>query len=332
MKNFFLVFACVVLGCTNLHNESKSTPVETNDTLHSAGEQEQVQKLSLVFDLPIKKGSYLERQREDNADFPADFQVSDGKFYILSSEEKKIIGFDEQKKEFFSYEKIHRYLLNEKENNAVSEPIFLRLTNNYIIVGYDFKLLVFSLSEELLFKTIFRTRLQYMTVYGDKLNLWFYDYALQINPGNKSDSQQVMYGGKSIDFTGIKVHDKEKLSTGLSVYNIEGGTLNEKKITYTPYHLFPGMKKESFSLNCITPLYYVWYPWTQGDKLVLINKETGSEKIIDLGFNLVKDNLSYLEDREEGLKVTNDGDRLYFMVMKNIDGQKTIRVYQMQAK
>jgi len=330
-----LIFICVffVVACGNVHDENKTgQAIQKSDTIQTVHEPGEMHGASLVFDLPIKKGSYLEQQREDNADYPADFQGVKGSLYILSSEEKKILRFDQATKQFFNYEKIHQRLLTEKEHNSVSSPIFLRVTNDHIVVGYDFKLLVFSLNQDFLYKTTFKTALQYITVKGSELNLWFYDYAEQLNLEKRNDSQKVAYGNKSIDFAGIKIHDSDKLSTDLSIYSIEGGSLNVIQIKYTPYHILPEMKKESFSLNCITPGYYVWYPWAAGNKVILINKTNGSEKTMDLGLDVTRGSLSYAEDREDGLKVVNEGDSLYFMVMKNINDQKMISVYRMEIK
>ena len=63
-----LIFICVffVVACGNVHDENKTgQAIQKSDTIQTVHEPGEMHGASLVFDLPIKKGSYLEQQRED---------------------------------------------------------------------------------------------------------------------------------------------------------------------------------------------------------------------------------------------------------------------------
>ena len=291
------------------------------------------QQLSLVFELPIKEGSLLSQKREDNWDYPKDFIEKDGKLFILSGEEKKIICFDTNLKQFIKYDKINTILLNEKENNSISVPLYIRITNDYIIVVYDFKLLVFSINQVLLYKIKYQTAINYLTVRGNSINIWCKMFVDQLNleKMNYVEKMKIQFSSSKIDYTDIIVSDSDRIATQNKIFEIDGDNLVETPIKFKPYDIFPLLNKESFSMNCISSQFYVWYPWKIGSKLVLINKKSGINKIIDFGTILTKNNLSYEEDKEGGLKMTTNGINIYILIMTFEKGEKKLKVFNLPA-
>jgi hypothetical protein len=329
MKNFVLIFLLLINNCTSFPSVNNDNSIEDSYNI-SIDKPNEAASMSLLFEIPIIKGSYLEKQREDNWDYPKDLQVKNGIVFILSSEEKKIIGYDKSTKQFISYEKINQRLINEKQNNSVLNPIYLRILKDYIVVGYDFSLLIFSQSQEFLYRINFDAAINYITGEENSLNIWFDDFAERINLEKSSyaNRYKIEYGNTKIDFSDIIVAAKGKIATQSHIYSIENKAILTKQIEYKPYNILPNIKQDGFSLNNITPEYYVWYPWPIGSKLVLIKRDIGTGKIVDLGFSLTKNNLYYEEDREGGLKISNEGNFLYALIMIFENGQKKIKVYQ----
>jgi hypothetical protein len=333
MKNIVLsVMLITISGCTFISSENKNVLTKKgNDILISQSNSNEIERLSLVFEIPIKKGEYLEIQREDNGEYPEDFQVKEDILFVLSAEEKKVIGYNKSTNQFITYDKINQKLANEKQNGSTIRPIYLRILKDYIVVGYDFGLLIFSQEQDFLYQISFETWIQYITCGNDFIYVWCYDFAEKIDLGNTTyrDRKKIEYGNIEIRFTDIIVPEGEKLATQSHIYSIEANTVFQNKIERDPCKVLPEVKRSEFSLNSITPEYYVWYPWTMGSKLVLTNRESETSKVIDLGLNLTKNNLYYQEDAGEGgLKIINSGNVLYALIMIFENGQKKIKAYQ----
>jgi len=92
MKNIVLSIILIISGCTSISSENKDVLTKkANDTLISQSNPDKIERVSLAFEISIKKGGYLEIQRDDNGEYPEDFQVKEDIFFVLSGEENKLL-------------------------------------------------------------------------------------------------------------------------------------------------------------------------------------------------------------------------------------------------
>jgi hypothetical protein len=326
-------FYCLffLTGCfINNHNLPFSDNSDTTNKHQRAIEQSN--SLTLVYKIPIRKGSLLENTREDNWEFPKDFIVHNDSLYILSSEEKKIIGYSKISNEFFRYTEIEKVLENEKYNDVSISPIYLQTISDFIIVGYDYRILIFSkVNQNFLYRIVANKSINKITVSNSELFVWFDNFVeiYRLQTKGYKNTLRIPYPENEISFSDIVISFTENIATQTSYYSFVENILLKEDIKLFPYNTFPDYNKESFTLNCITSKFLVWYPWSIDSTLILINKESGETHTINIGFQLSKNNLFYEEDRENGLKMISDEKYIYFLIMNYENNCKILKVYQL---
>jgi len=330
MIHFSLLCLIILSGC-NFHLQTKSFSESSDSNIQHPKEIILSDFFTLVFEIPIRKGSLLENSREDNWEFPKDLIVHNDSLYILSSEEKRIIGYSKINNEFFRYIEIEKVLDKERYIDVSICPIYLNIISNFIIVGYDYRILVFSKkTQSFLYSINTSMAINKITFSKSEMFLWLDGFVEVYSLHNNSYEiiSRISYPDNDLGFSEIIVSFKENIATQTSYYYFSRNNLIKEDILSLPHDIFPTCNKESFSLNCITSKFFVWYPWSLDSSLILINKESGKINKINIGFPLTKNNLSYEEDRENGLKIVSDDKYIYFLIMNLENDCKMLKMYQ----
>lgn len=284
-----------------------------------------------VVEFRIEKGSFLELTDKDNWEYPADFQTHNNRLYILSGLEKKIISYDLNEKHFFNYENIHRKLIQEKNKNdttIVSSPLFLRIVNSNIILGYDFHIFVFDSTEEFLYKYCCKEHIQYISSSEkNQLNIWFNDHVIKLNIDDTNVKRTINYNSHLVNLAEHITSNGNEIASRHMLSALNESSVKTIILPYTPFNLIPELDESKFCLQAITNKYYIWYPFTKGSKIILVNRQTGAANMIELGLDITVDNLRTPEDLTGGLKMSINGNHLYLMVMVSEKSEKIIRVY-----
>jgi len=305
--------------------------------LSNGKKQKKDSKVKELFSIVLKKNNALSDTTEDNVEYPSDIQYFDHKIYILSGHERKVVIYDLKSDNLTEFEGINKTLKSMyAHDNKSSEPEFIRILNKYIIIDCNDKVLIFDKDGELIKKLIFQHNIQYITAEGNKLYIWSYNEITKVNLDDKfqfekiktsidlpyvADDDLVAFGGDLFDeFKGLIIVSSQDSATLK--------TIDTKQINYVEY---PEIMKRNVSLNCVTPLYYVWYSWIIGPEFFIINKNSGATNKIPLPINITQDYLSEEEGGgSRGFKITNNADQfLYIMVMKRENRQKKIIVYEL---
>ena len=294
-------------------------------------------KVKELFSIVLKKGNVLSDTTIENVEYPSDFQYYDGKLYILSGDERKVVVYDLKDKRLKEFEQINNTLkiLHERDA-AMSDPTYIRIIDGFIIIDCNNKVFIFDKGGKLLKKLTFKSNIQFITAEGDNLYIWTFPKCIIVRLANKFQLEKInaikeliytpeddMIADACDIYTDRKGFRIVKLGDSLVMKLVEA-----KQIKLDDY---PEVKKENVSLNCVTPSYYVWYSWVIGPEFFIINRNNGATTKIPLSINITK---GYLSEEEggpsTGFKITNNGDdALYMMVMKRENKQKRIIIYEL---
>src|SRR5437588_557934 len=104
-----------------------------------------VHSFEFVAGLPIDSGSCLSVHNDFDWELPNDFHVCGNTIYMLSSLEKKVLCLDLSTKKFDVLRNISLRMASEKDGyGEIDHPYLMCVTDNFIVITYLRKLLVFS--------------------------------------------------------------------------------------------------------------------------------------------------------------------------------------------
>jgi hypothetical protein len=342
MKTIIILSLASVLNQSCNASTNKNTPennstsnvvfVEKDSSQFTDEISQKEKSLSILFEISLKKGGLLELTREDNYEYPVDFTSNSHQVAILSGVEKKVVIYDYDKKEFIDCSKINVELSKQfsNQNIVASTPLYIRFVEEFIAVIYLNKFMLFDRSFGFISSLNLDKQVSFSTVDGSKLLFWHKDAITVVDFTIRENNTYVLeneFHNAGI-FSGygntLIVNSYDNYFIYEFDYSIK--RIIDKKSSF-PFSKLPEVKKESVSLDCVTNSEYVWYLWQNQNEIVLEDRFNGVVSKVSLGLDITKDNLFYEEDIRSGFRVSSFGNTLFFMVMKNDNGIKKLKVY-----
>ncbi len=283
--------------------------------------------IKLVFETTVGESSIFVTKRTDDADYPADFQISNSKGYLLNSVDKKLIEVNLENGKYNSMRKVDSVMAIEKNNDGeISEPCFFQVTKDFFIIGYDFKIMVFSKQQDLLYRLNFDGWIYLATSNMDKnhIRLWFYDKSIIIDLQKGSTSKiNYSYDAEITNCVGYK----DELIGNDSVFEIKDEKFLSKAFAYKFSNNPSELSNEIWKIKCVSSKYYVWCAQSNNLTLKLMEKQNGRSKIKQLNIN-IGERLYYYESEEEGIKIASDETSFFILIMMPEGSKKVVRIYQ----
>src|SRR6185437_7454389 len=239
-------------------------------------------KLDMIFSFTIKQGNSLADTSDRNAEYPSDIQFFDDNLYILSGYEKKIITYNTIQKQFHGLDRINKVLSSKNEDGS---PIFIRVTPNCIVVGYDFKIYIFSQDGDLLKKISRKSHIEFLTVSDKNLFVWSRDAVNAISLTGDFQERLVKNVNEDIDYDQYLLSDNCDMVSQKQICMIESPNDNPK-IVLKSQITDTSVDVESSELISANHKDNIWYDWKRGRQIALISRNDGSKKNIMINQNI----------------------------------------------